>query len=78
MKVWDPKFKTFLNRYGYMLNNNNNIIIMMFEQGDLLLLILKRRETIIFLTALNGTKLAPVSPENTLVLDRLSEEGFDL
>ena len=26
----------------------------------------------------NVTKLAPVSPENTLVLDQLSEEGFDL
>ena len=27
---------------------------------------------------INVTKLAPVSPENTLVLDQLSEEGFDL
>ena len=26
----------------------------------------------------NVTKLAPVSPENTLVLDQLSEEKFDL
>ena len=26
----------------------------------------------------NVTKLAPVSPENALVLDQLSEEGFDL
>ena len=26
----------------------------------------------------NVRKLAPVSPENTLVLDQLSEEGFDL
>ena len=43
----------------------------MFEQGDLLSLVLKRRKTIIFFnsvkwTIVNVTKLAPVSPENTL------------
>ena len=54
----------------------------MFEQGDMLSLVLKRRKTIIFFNSIkcmivNVTKLAPVSPENTLVLDHLSEEGFD-
>ena len=59
------------------------IIIIMFEQGDLLSLFFKRRKTIIFFNSVkwmivNVTKWAPVSPENTLVLDQLSEEGFDL
>ena len=56
------------------------IIIIMFEQGDLLSLVFKRRKTIIFFNSVkwmivNVTKWAP---ENTLVLDQLSEEGFDL
>ena len=62
------------------------MIVLMFEQRDLLSLVLKRRKTIFFLIFFNSvkwmivnvTKLAPVSPENTLVLDQSSEEGFDL
>ena len=54
----------------------------MFEQGDLLSLVLKRSKTIFFNSIkwmmVNVTKLATESPENILVLDQLSEEGFDL
>ena len=81
--LWDPKFKTFLNRYGYMLNNNNNNNNNNVWTRRLAVTCSQEKKDNNFFNSVkwmivNVTKLVPVSPENTLVLDQLSEEGFDL
>ena len=78
--VWDPKFKTFLNRYGYMLknNNNNNNNNNMWTRRLAVTCSQEKKDNNFFNSVkwiiVNVTKVQ----RTPLVLDQLSEEGFDL